>query len=308
MSELLESLHTAVESPKSWAEEVATTPATEDAPVAPPEPVAVEAAPEAPSAPNDAYEAPEDAGEAPDRRVPLKALQEERAKRAEYERKLIDYERQFAEIQAYVAGASQQVQPQQPQEQWQEPDPETDPIGALKYAREQMRQLQEMTSHQQHAQQEQQFVQQLTNVAYQAATDYAQKVPDYRDAYQYALQSRAQELAAIGTPPQAIRDVINREELNFVATTLQNGRNPAEAIYQFAKARGYQGKPAAPAPSATPEMQQAKQAVAASATSGGSSASKGQLSISEITNLHGAAFDSAWDKLMKSNKSSVFRE
>lgn len=312
MSELLNSLHEPES--KTWAQEVADAGATETG-GNPQEVVSAEPAPEAPAPTDAAPEAPqaqETPAEAehhdePDRRVPLKALQEERAKRAEYERRVVEYERQLAEYQAYLAGIQQQGQPQQQPQPFQEPDPETDPIGALKYARDQLRQMQEMTA-------QQQYEQQLNMAARQAATQFSQQVPDYQDAYRYALNSRAQELVALGTPDHVIPQILQQEEMRLVDSALRNGRNPAEAVYHFAKARGYQGRPAAPPPAPpappapNPALQQAKQAVAASAAAGGAPASKGELSVSDLANLKGAAFDSAWDKLFKANKSSLFRE
>ena len=310
MSDLLNSLNVpSAEPSKSWAQEVADAGASA-APASVPEPVAADPAPVEPEPQDTALEPSQPQETAPeehDRRVPLKALQEERQKRAEYERKLVEYERQMAEMQGYFAAMQQQQQGQPPQEQFQEPDPETDPIGALKYARDQLRQMQEVTA-------QQQYAQQLNAVAYQAATQYAQQVPDYRDAYSYAIQSRAQELAALGTPQDAIPSILQREEMTLVDTAVRNGRNPAEAIYHFAKARGFQGKqaaaaaPVAPVAPTNPALQQAKQAVAVSASAGGAPASKGELSVAEIANLKGAAFDQAWNKLFGGNKSSMFRE
>lgn len=312
MSDVLNNLNAPESS--SWAEEVASVaaemPAEAPAPehVPTPEPVQ-EAAPE-PSLTQ------ETAPEEPDRRVPLKALQEERQKRAEYERQVQDYQRQLQEYQAWASEVQRQQQMMghnggPPLEQAQpEPDPETDPIGALKHAREQQRQLQEAIAQQQAERQQQAYVQQLNQVAYQAATQYAQQVPDYQDAYRYALNSRAAELAALGTPQNVIPQILQREELSLIDTALQNRRNPAEAIYQFAKARGFQGKTAAPAPAATPDpaLQQQKAAVAASASAAGSPASKGSVSVADLANLKGAAFDAAWNKLFGGNNSSIFRE
>ncbi len=309
MSEVLNSLH-APDNGKSWAQEVAEAGASE-APQSAPEPVEADPAPEAPAAQEAAPEAPQQQETAPedDRRVPLKALQEERQKRAEYERKLQEYERRMAELEQRVPKAPEPT----PEP---EPDPETDPIGALKHAREQLRKMQEAT-------QAQQYEAQLNQIAYNAATQFTQQAPDYPDAYRYAINSRAQELMALGTPENAIPQILKREEMSLIDTAVRNGRNPAEAIYTFAKARGYQGaQPAAapvaaapaPAPVApqpapvNPALQQAKQSVAASATAGGAPASKGELSLSDIANLKGAAFDNAWNKLFGGNKSSIFRE
>lgn len=311
MSELLNSLNGPSEQPaKSWASEVAEVAASEPAPVAA-ETAAPEPAPLEPKAEEPAGEAPETqetAHEEADRRVPLKALQEERQKRAEYERQLQDYQRREQEWQQWAAQQQQAQQP--PQEQYVEPDPETDPIGALKAAQQRLQTIQAEA-------QERAYVEQLNTVAYQAATQYQQQVPDYQDAYRYALNSRAQELVALGTPPQAVQQILHQEELRLIDTALQNRRNPAEAIYQFAKARGFQGKTApiaeaapAPAPVATPDpvLQQSRREVAASASAGGAPASKGTPSVADIANLNGAAFDAAWNKMFGGNKSSVFRE
>jgi hypothetical protein len=55
-------------------------------------------------------------------------------------------------------------------------------------------------------------------------------------------------------------------------------------------------------------LQETKRAVAASASAGGAPASKGQVSVADLANLNGAAFDAAWNKMFAANKSGVFRE
>jgi hypothetical protein len=300
MSEFLNSLNAPENAPaQSWAAEVAAAEATE-APAPAPEPVADEPAPEpapaAEAAPAPAEAAPEPAED--DRRVPLKALQEERAKRAEYERKLADYERRMAELEQRTKAP----EPEAPAD----PDPETDPIGALKAAKAELRRMAEET-------QRQQYEAQLNNIAFNAATQFQQQAPDYRDAYQYALKSRAQELKILGADDTTIPQILKREEMNLIATAVNNGRNPAEAIYEFAKARGYaKSAPApvaAPAPAAPdPALMQAKKAVAASASAGGAPAAKGEISDADAVNLRGAAFDAYWNKKFGGNRNSMFRE
>jgi hypothetical protein len=315
MSDLLNSLNSpAATAEKPWAQEVADAGASEPAEAAP-EPVAAEAAPEPPAVPDPAPEPPqaqETASEPEpehDRKVPLKALQEERAKRAEYERQVAQYQQQLAEYQAWAAQMQQQ-QMGQPEQSQAEPDPETDPIGALKHAREQLRQFREM-------QEQQAYEQQLNMVASQAVAQFRQQAPDYNDAYNYARQSRAQELMAFGAPENAIPQILHREEMQLVDQAYRSGRNPAEVIYSFAKARGYGNRAAAPAPAPVappppaapnPALQQARQAVAASAASAGAPAAKGEISDADAVNLKGAAFDAYWNKRFGGNKSSLFRE
>lgn len=301
MSEFLNSLNAPEKAEPSWAAEVAAAEATD-----PPAPVAADPAPEpaaAPDAAPEAAQAQEQAPEEHDRRVPLKALQEERQKRAEYERKLADYERQITEMRAWAEQVQQQIAPQTPQV---EPDPETDPIGALKAARDQLKAMQEETLRQRHKAE-------LNSIAYNSAVQFTQQAPDYQDAYRYAINSRAQELIALGVEQSAIPAILKREEMSLIDSTVRAGRNPAQAIYEFAKARGY-ARTAAPAPAAAPQpavspaLQQAKQAVAASASAGGAAASKGDLTDAEAVNLKGAAFDAYWNKRFGGNRSSMFRE
>lgn len=309
MSEFLNSLNATETSNQSWAAEVAAAEAAE-APAKAAEPVAAEPAPEPAKPAEAAVEAPQPAPEAPeqeDRRVPLKALQEERQKRAEYERKLADYERQMAEMRAWAEQVQQRISPQEAAAP--EPDPETDPIGALKAAREQLKAMAEET-------QRQRREAELNAIAYNSASQFSQQAPDYQDAYRYAINSRAQELAALGVSENQIPAILKREEMSLIESTVSAGRNPAEAIYQFAKARGYAGRTAAPAPVApapvapppNPALQQAKAAVAASASAGGAPAAKGELSDAEAVNLKGAAFDAYWNKRFGGNRSSMFRE
>jgi hypothetical protein len=302
MSEFLNSLNAPESAPaQSWAAEVAAAEAAEatQKPVEAAEPPAApEPAAEQEAAPAPAQAEPE-AKDEDERRVPLKALQEERQKRSEYERKLDEAMRRMAELE-------QRVPKQQEAPAEADPDPETDPIGALKRANEKLRAMEEATR-------QQQYEAHLNTVAYNAATQFSAQVPDYKDAYQYALKSRAMELAALGTPQNDIPGILKNEEMNLIARAVGNNLNPAAAIYEFAKARGYAppapAAPAAPVAAAPdPALQQAKKAVGVSASAGGAPASKGELSDAEMANLKGAAFDAAWQKRFGGNKSSMFRE
>lgn len=299
MSELLNNLH----NPEStaWKEEalpdIPDTPEPEATPEPAPEPVSHEtqAEPEAAAEPEQPRREQRDNQE---QRVPLQALQAERAKRAEMERRLAEYEKQ---------GRIEQQQPQ-------EPDPETDPIGYLKYAKEQMAALRQ-------ANEQQQFETRLKADYNAAAQSFAQEVPDFGKAYQYLLQSRANELQALGTPVEQINTILQREELTLANNARMNGINPAQAIYQFAQARGYRYQDPAPAPKAeaapaipAPEqvkadaaLQKARQAVSATAASGGKPATKPDMSIEDIAALDGAAFDSAFDKFLGQTKGGLFR-
>lgn len=87
-------------------------------------------------------------------------------------------------------------------------------------------------------------------------------VPDYMDAYNHLLQSRAQELMAIGydnpndpllTPDEkeaaarAIHDALTADERGIAELAFSKGKSPAQIIYDLAQKRGYAKKGAAPA-------------------------------------------------------------
>jgi hypothetical protein len=297
MSELLNSLNQpSGEQPKSFAQEVAeASEAYKPEPTPEPEhsePVAeAEAAPEEAPAPVQQAPAPQD----DDRKVSLKALQEERQKRQEIERRL-------AEMENWLA----QGQQQQPQQQFEEPDPETDPIGALKYTRQQLEQIRQA---EQSRSQEGYF----KNVYQQDAQRFASQTPDFGPAYQYVIQSRAQELEAIGTPPDVISQIVQAEEMQLVSTAMRNRVSPAEAIYKFAKARGFTGaQPAAPAPAPapapSPELQKARQAVSVTPTATGNKPAPSAMTLETLAGLKGAAFDKAFEKHFYGNREgSMFR-
>jgi hypothetical protein len=100
--------------------------------------------------------------------------------------------------------------------------------------------------------------------------------------------------------------------MRLVATAMQNGIRPAEAIYKFAKARGYSGQRPAPAPApvaATPALQAERQAVSSTPTAAANKpAASSPVTLEAIAGLKGAAFDSAFNKYFYGkNEGSMFR-
>jgi len=310
MSDFLQKLHDMPD--KTFKEELAEAsaayenadpaPAPVEKPVeaAPPapavvEPVAEETAPEAPEAPLAPVQQPE-------RQVPLKALQEERQKRAELERRLAMLEQRV----------QQPPQPEaEPEEPEDIPDPETDPIGSLKWMRQQQEELRQQRAQEQHLQ----HVQHVTTLG---EAEFAKTVPDYYDAVSFLQNARAQELRVMhpGAADFQIAQAVISEARQLADMALKQRVNPATQFYQLAKARGFGGK--APAPAAEPvaeapaapainaELQAVKQQVASSVAAGGKGPSK-QMTPEDLLNLRGAAFDKAWDKMFDGNRSDLFR-
>jgi hypothetical protein len=85
-----------------------------------------------------------------------------------------------------------------------------------------------------------QGVQQLTVRAAAMEREFATANPDYDKASSHLFEMRRQELMAAGwTDPAEIQTMMANEATGLAARAIQQGRNPAEVVYQLAKLRGY---------------------------------------------------------------------
>jgi hypothetical protein len=100
--------------------------------------------------------------------------------------------------------------------------------------------------------------------SYRADADkFKATAPDYMDAYNHLLTSRAQELMSIGyddpnspllTPDEkqaaakALHDALTQDEMGIAQLAFSKNKSPAQIIYDLAQKRGYAKKGAAPAP------------------------------------------------------------
>jgi hypothetical protein len=76
-----------------------------------------------------------------------------------------------------------------------------------------------------------------------AETEFTAKTPDYHDAVAYLRTVSEKNLKAQGvTDPATIQRITYEQALGMASTAIQQGLNPAEVAYQFAKNYGYQHK------------------------------------------------------------------
>lgn len=231
--------------------------------------------------------------------VPRGALIEERKKRQEYERELSKLQGQMETLMSALQGQGQQ---QKPEDEAKLPDPEEDPIGALRYMANELHKLQQST-------QQQTETTQLQTAYQTAAKQYAAQTPDFKDAYQHLIQSRANELRTWGKSDAEVAQIVAQEEIALAQSAFQAGRNPGEMIYEMAKMRGYtksqeQETPASqapPDPAAVMEKEQAKKNAATNIGTGGR-AQKNTVTDKDLADMTGADFDKSWEKVFpKSN-------
>jgi len=268
-------------------------------PVSPPEPVA-EAAPEATEKPA------ETSAEEP--KVPVAVLQAERKQRQEFERKV-------AELQGRIEAMREFAKPTEKPAETPEINIEEDPFGALKAMKAELDSLRQGA-------QETSRLGELQSAYRAAANEFHGKTPDFMDAYNHLLQSRANELRVLyQMPEEQIGRQLQQEEMGLVALAFKQNRNPAELLYENAKLRGYAKKAAAPAvapaaaspptappvlPAAAIEAEKAKAAAATSLSSGGKSPKAGPTA-EDLLEAQGEEFDKLWDKIMVPKKKSRFR-
>lgn len=181
--------------------------------------------------------------------VPQQALHEERKTRQELQR---EFEQYRAQTESRFQQMMERLQPKQ-QEQVA-PDPETDPIGAIKAQREELERIRQYNNQFAQHQQAQAQIQHITSRAAALEREFVEKNNDYNEASQHLLKSRDQELQYLGMmDPVQRQQTIQAETIALANMALQQGQNPAEVVYTLAKQRGFTPKPAAPA--ANPEAE-----------------------------------------------------
>jgi hypothetical protein len=188
------------------------------------------------------------------------------------------------------------------------PNPDTDPIGAVRALAQMVHaqrvQQYEQQQAQQRQQQETQTYQTLTSVMEQGEAEFRQQAADYNDAATYLVQSRKAELKALGYPDEQIDEGIRYEYLQLINDAAQRGQNPAALVYAQAKARGYALKAQqAPQPTqADRRLEAMKQAdTLPKPPRPGGGKSGGSVTEDMLMNARGAEFDKLWAQFERQN-------
>lgn len=228
--------------------------------------------------------------------VPHEALHETRqqlkAEREARER----VERRFEEFQRFTMDKLTPPQPKAPEPPL--PDVNHDPVAYFKAQNEALRR--ELAEIKQPIQAQEQNSRFVATVKQQIA-QFSQSAPDYADAYQHAVKAMREDAEAWGIDP-------GLAETQFAQQALQSGRNVAEAVYNYAKRKGYTGPapaaPAAPPAPPPPDMGavQRGQAAARTAGNGGQPAGNGDVSPQRVLGLSLTDLkrmsDTEWDKAL----------
>lgn len=160
------------------------------------------------------------------RMVPHEALHAERERAR---RHAVEAQRATARLNAILATRQQQTQPETL------PDLNEDPAGYIRGLEARLARFEE------ERQQETQYRQIDTGLQEDEAL-FAQQVPDYEQASEYYVQSRAKELLQFNTPQEAQR-ILTEEARAIAVQAWQRNMSAAQVVYGLAQARGYQYQP-----------------------------------------------------------------
>lgn len=223
------------------------------------------------------------------------ALSQEREARRELERRLAALE------SARTAPEQRQATDNAP------PDPTVDPIGAIQWQNEQI-QRQQRAEQERQAQtaqerQQQESVNRLVSWGREQEDDFRTDNADYDQAAQHFASERIKELAAMGVPQNELANALNSELLTLTQRAQSQRMNPAEAVYKLAQLRGYKRGEAKQ--STRDDLQRVANGQAQNrslSSSGGRPVGGGDLTPGKVADLHGSAFDKAFEQLKAREK------
>jgi hypothetical protein len=225
---------------------------------------------------------------AKDETVPHQALHEEREKRKAIEREAREYrkaqEERNTRLDERLKVLSEAMTPKP-----QPIDPRTNPGGYAQQIAERQAALErKVTGYEQQEQNRQRQEvedQRLWNSYRAAGKEYTETVPDFMDAYNYLLTSRAAELEAMGFDQQTIASQIYQDERNLALNAQQTGANPADVAYKWAKARGFSGPKPQNGGSQLDRLKNAKDASETLSKTGGSAGGSGRISLETLDRM-----------------------
>lgn len=149
---------------------------------------------------------------------------------------------------AYLTGLMQQRQSGQPateratEQPAGAPDYAKEPQKWLEWVNTKLDSLAQREQAQQAKSQEQQQLDQVNTLAYQAEQDFVsgdEPHPDYYDALKFLEKSRRDELKMLGYDPATAQQIIEAQNKDIAIRALQKSENPAEKFYALSKARGF---------------------------------------------------------------------
>jgi len=244
--------------------------------------------------PQPAEEAPKEEAVAKDTTVPLSALNEARAQLRQTQAEMAQMRDQVGSVD----NLRQQLDEFRNRDQQVSDEQEfnTDPLGTIQ---KQVKALDEKFTNQSEesfkAQQTQEYQQQAFSQIAAQVNEFKSKTPDYDDALAHVMETRKQQLMAIGTPEQVANQRIAAEAQEIGINAMQTGMNPGKIVYDLANQMGYKAKQTAKKLEVIEKGQQQSSTLSQSSGDAGETG----FSLTEIDNMSDKEFDAFWEKEMK---------
>lgn len=224
--------------------------------------------------------------------VPIHALHEERERRKATDKRARELEIENTKFRERFSILEKLNAPKE--EAKGPPSPEEDIFGAFSHLSQTVQSLQQKLSEGEAARQHEGQIAQLVNHYQADAAQFTTKTPDYMDAYNFLIRSRAEELMALGYETQAeLTDALRNEEITIATLAFQKNKSPASMIYDLAQKRGY--KKADPKAAAEAKLDTIERGSglhkSLSATSGTSG--EGEMTAEQLLNMPNDEFE-AW--------------
>lgn len=234
-----------------------------------------------------------------DKVVPYGALHEERERRKELQRTVQEEQARVRKLEE----AFQKVLERQNSNPAPVPNYEDDPTEALRVKTEQLERTlqnhnQTLTQQQQQVENQRQYSEFVDRYA-ASAQAYKAENPEFAPAYNHLMQTRLDELMAMGYNQAEAVNIRTQDEIAIAAKAYADGVNPGERIYALAKMRGY-STPQPQAAPATQKLDQLERGLNASKSlSDASGKASTELTLEALASMQDDEFDKAWEKVMK---------
>jgi hypothetical protein len=247
---------------------------------------------------------PETASDTPEKEsregrfVPLQALQEERAEK----KQLRDELRQYREWQAQLTQRLQQMPVQRDVSPL--PDPQTQPLEYINHVLGNMQantaELQQWRQQQEQAAKQRSTLHQYASWATSQEREFTKTQPEYHDAYRYAAEARDKELQVLGYDDPGVRaGIVRNNTAEIINNAVQQGRNPAELVWEYARARGFtpKGARAGGDAEAAAKIAAGLQAAGGKLNKGGAGG-EGEMSAKDLAGINDPdEFEKAWKRV-----------
>ena len=251
---------------------------------------------EAETEPEPESEAEPEPEKAPEKTVPYAALHEERqlrkeaaAENADMRDKVSRMEERFSMFQEATAAPVA--------------DFDDDPAGHLKAQTEAqtkaITEIQATQRAQAEAQEQQKQFGDFMGHYSTAAAAFSESNPDFGAAYKHLAEQRTAIYKASGLDPRQIESSIQRDEIEVVQNAMQTGRDPAEAIYEVAKAHGYTNEPKPEKTEGEEKIETIAEGQKASTTLAGTGKTTAPISLEQLADMDSDSpeFSKAWSEI-----------